>query len=502
LSGVDAIIVLDCGATTLRAIAVGCDGRLLAQSSSTNETVDQPGAPGLRIWPFERIWEKLCDVTRQVVAKIKASELAGVIVATWGADGAPVDRDGALAYPVISWQCNRTAELARRICELLSPWTIFRISGYQVMSINTLLKLMWLRENCPEAIKPGNRWLMMPGLVSLKLGAEQHIDPTSASTMMAMDLSKRDWSSKLLGLAGLDPSFFPEWREPGSVVGNVTKEAERATGIPSGTPILAGGHDTQFALIGSGAMAEEAILSSGTWEILAFRADSFRPTREGFRGGVIFEADAARGLWDPQILMMGSGVLEWIRSRFFSDVAQTDYDALERAGREVPPGSRGVTVIPSFVSDSGPMRQFGTKGTILGLGLNTGRAEVYRAALEGLSFQLRQALEILSASTGIRPKGLRVVGGGSKNELWNQIRADVTGLPVSVTSQRQATVLGAAMVGFAGLGRFDSPESAMRSIEMEITTVRPGDASRQYVLAYQKYVRLGPRLKGFYLPSQ
>jgi L-fuculokinase len=199
--------------------------------------------------------------------------------------------------------------------------------------------------------------------------------------------------------------------------------------------------------------------------------------------------------------MMGSGVLEWIRSCFFSEIPQTDYDALERLGREVSPGSGGVAVLPSFVSDSGPNRQFGTKGTILGLGLHTGRAEVYRAALEGLSFQLRQALEILCTSTGLRPKGIRVVGGGSKNDLWNQIRADVTGLPITVTSQKQATVVGAAMVGFTGLGRFHSPESAMKSIEVRTTTILPGDASREYGARYENYLRVAPGLKSFYRAS-
>ena len=498
----DAIIVLDCGATTLRAIAVGCDGTLLAQSSSTNESVEQPEMPALRIWPLDDIWDRLCIVTREVVTKLGDASLAGVIVATWGADGAPVRPDGSLAYPVISWQCGRTAELARRFPELMPPWTIFKISGYQVMSINTLFKLMWLRENCPKAIRAGNRWLMMPGLVEFRLGAEEHVDPTSASTTMAMDLSKRDWSAELLRLPGLDPSFFPKWQEPGTVVGRVSEKAGKSTGMPPGTPILAGGHDTQFALIGSGASGREAMLSSGTWEILAFRTDAFKPTKEGFRGGAICEADAVKGLWDPQILMMGSGVLEWIRSCFFSEIPQTDYDALERLGREVPPGSGGVTVMPSFVSDSGPNRQFGTKGTILGLGLHTGRAEVYRAALEGLSFQLHQALEILSTSTGLRPKGIRVVGGGSKNDLWNQIRADVTGLPITVTSQKQATVVGAAMVGFTGLGRFRSPESAMKSIEVRTTTIRPGGASRVYAERYEHYLRLAPGLKSFYRAAQ
>lgn len=494
----EVVIVLDCGSTNLRAIAVDSEGRLLSQSSRPNKTVGESRDPRLRIWDLDDVWKKLCSATREVVSDIQDADVAGIIVATWGADGAPVRKNGSLAYPVISWQCTRTQELAVGAPELMDPWRIFEISGYQIMSINTLFKLIWLRRNAPEALDRSDHWLMMPGLIGARLGAEPHVDPTSASTTMAMDLSRRDWSPELLALAGLGTDFFPEWHYPGDVVGEVSSDASERSGLPAGTPILAGGHDTQFALLGSGAAVDEAILSSGTWEILALRVPSFRPTREGFRGGLIFEADATKGLWNPQMLMMGSGVLEWVRDCFFSDVAGGDYRTLIELGRNIPAGSRGVTVVPSFVSDSGPTRRFCTKGTVLGLQLQTGRGEIYRAALEGLCFQLRQAMDVLSASTGMRPKGIRLVGGGSKNDLWSQIRADVTNLPVTITSQKEATVLGAAMIAFTGIGRFDIVESGIRAVDMDTKTFSPGEDSGTYEDLFEEYNQLPPGLEAFY----
>jgi L-fuculokinase len=330
-----------------------------------------------------------------------------------------------------------------------------------------------------------------------------------------MDLAKPDWSEDLLRLAGLEPDFFPEWRSPGSVVGELTKDASQESGLPVGTPILAGGHDTQFALLGSGSGAGEAVLSSGTWEILALRVPSFRPTKEGFQGGLIFEADAVGGLWDPQMLMMGSGVLEWVRTMFFGDLPPRDYRTMIDLGRTTPAGSQGVRMIPSFVSDSGPTRRFATKGTLLGLGLHTGRGEIYRATLEGLSFQLRQALEVLAGSTGQRTEGIRLVGGGSRNPLWNQIRADVTGLPIATTSHKEATVLpitttshkeatvlGAALVAFTGVGLFDSVESAFGNVDVRTETTRPGEDSGTYQDLFQSYDLLPHALQGLYRGTQ
>ena len=115
----------------------------------------------------------------------------------------------------------------------------------------------------------------------------------------------------MLGLAGMDSSFFPRWVEPGETIGTVTAKASEQTGLPRGTPVITGGHDTQFALFGSGAGVDEAVLSSGTWEILLVRTGVFEPDDIGYKNGLIFEFDCIPGMWNPQLLMMGSGALEW-----------------------------------------------------------------------------------------------------------------------------------------------------------------------------------------------
>ena len=159
-------------------------------------------------------------------------------------------------------------------------------------------------------------------------------------------------------------------------------------------------------------------------------------------------------------------------------------------------------MIPSFVSDSGPTRRYGTRGTLLGLNLGTSRGEIYRAALEGLSYQLRHALEVLTDSTGEAPDSLRVVGGGSKNQLWNRIRADVTRLPVSTTSQKEATVVGAAMVAFAGLGLLPSLEDAVGGLEVKTTTYEPGPDSGLYEDRYRAYRQAPPALEPAFVEAQ
>src|SRR5262249_32014315 len=147
------------------------------------------------------------------------------------------------------------------------------------------------------------------GLLSRRLTGEASIDATGASTTMAMDLGRRTWSEEMLATAGLDPSFFPRWVEPGETIGTGSAAAAVEPGLPSGCPVFAGGHATQFAVIGSGAGPGEAVVSSGTWEILITPTDRFQPNDAGFAAGLVIEADARPGVWNPQCLMMGSGVL-------------------------------------------------------------------------------------------------------------------------------------------------------------------------------------------------
>ncbi|MDP2897286.1 MAG: FGGY family carbohydrate kinase [bacterium] len=488
----ECVLVMDCGATTTRAVAVDARGNLVANASRPSSPSPQPDSPGDgRIWDLKEVWRKLSEASREVCRTVSPSRIKGVTVVTFGADGAPLKRDGSLAYPVISWQCQRTREFIESIKKQLTPQEIYEITGYQIIGFNTLLKWMWLRKYAPEALAEGNRWVMMSGLLAHRLSEEMMIEPTAACTTMAMDIRRRDWSERMLSLVGLDRSFFPPWSQPGDVVGRVTKRASEETGLPEGIPVIAGGHDTQFAPYGSGAKPGDAILSTGTWEIVLLRTDRYEPSQIGFEDGLIIECDAKPGWWNPQVLMIASGVIEWVRRNFFAVEAERGdiHRLMIEEAKKVEPGAGGVMVVPSFVEGTGPAKKRGVLGSISGLTLSTTRRQVYRAVVEGLCYQLRQALEILSGATGFTPTGIRVVGGSAKNELWNQTRADVTGLPAAVSAAKEATVLGAAAFAFKGAGLFTSPEEFMAGVDLGEEIYQPSGRTPFYERGYEDYLR-------------
>lgn len=488
----DCILVMDCGATTTRAVAVDALGNLVASASRPSSPSPQPNSPGdWRIWDLEEVWRKLSEASREICRIVSPGRIRGAIVVTFGADGAPLKKDGSLAYPAISWQCQRTKEFVESINERLTPQEIYEVTGYQIIGFNTLMKWMWLRKYAPEALAEGNRWVMMSGLLSHRLSGEIMIEPTAACTTMAMDIRRRDWSEKMLAVAGLDSSFFPAWSQPGDVVGTVTKKASEETGLPEGIPVIAGGHDTQFAPFGSGAKPGDAILSTGTWEIALLRTDRYEPKQIGFEDGLIIECDAKPGWWNPQVLMIASGVIEWVRRNFFAAEAERAdiHRLMIEEARKVEPGAGGVMVVPAFVEGTGPAKKYGVSGSISGLRLSTTRGQVYRAAIEALCYQLRQALEILFRATGFTPTGIRVVGGGAKNELWNQTRADVTGLPAAVSAAKEATVLGAAAFAFKGAALFASPEEFIAGVDLGEEIYQPSGKTAFHEHGYEGYLR-------------
>lgn len=478
------VLVWDCGSTNLRVVALDEKGEILARLSEPNDTVSQSDAqPSWKVWDIEDIWQKLSRLTSAVLEEIGTDGLVALTITSWGADGTVVARDGSLLYPLISWQCPRTEPYIEKIKSIIPPEELFIRTGYQLISFNTIFKLMWLKDYVPELLDEG-KFLMTPGILSMKLTGVMSIDPTMAGTSMVMSLKGRDWEEEILCKVGISPSVFPHWVEPGEVIGSVTEQAYEATGIPVGTPVVAGGHDTQFAIYGSGARSDEAILSSGTWEIVLVRVNNFEPEAGVAGTGIIIEQDAVRGYLDPQFLMMGSAVLEWTREHLYRS---STYERMIAEAEDARTDS--LFFIPTFVPTAGPASPFGTPGSIVGLELSTTPAQLYRAGLEGLSFQLRHALEVFRDAVGFEPAGVRVVGGGSKNPLWNRLRAEITNLPISITEHKEATVLGASLFAFVGAGVYSSIDQAQSAIDVGVSTIEPSQPAK-YEDAYCRYLKL------------
>ena len=450
----DVILVLDCGATNVRAIAVDRQGNIVARAATPNASDIAVENSAWHQWSLDAILQRFADCCQRVATALSTRQIRGITVTTFGVDGALVDKQGQLLYPVISWKCPRTAAVMENISRIMRPQQLQAISGVGAFSFNTLYKLVWLKENHPQLLEQAHAWLFISSLINHRLTGEFTTDITMAGTSQMLDIAQRDFSDDILQAAGLPRRLFPRLVAAGAQVGTLQADAAALLGLPAGIPVISAGHDTQFALFGAGAAQNEPVLSSGTWEILMVRSAEVNTPLLSHYAGSTCELDSHAGLYNPGMQWLASGVLEWVRKLFWT--ADTPWQTLIEEARAIPAGAQGVKMHCDLLACQNAGWQ--------GVTLNTTRGHFYRAALEGLTEQLARNLHTLEKIAHFQASELLLVGGGSRNALWNQIKADMLDLPIKVLDDAETTVAGAAMYGWFGVGAFTTPEQARSQV--------------------------------------
>jgi len=465
----DIAIVFDCGATNVRVIAINSTGDILASESFANNTMPDPFYPSFRIWDANEIWNKMCKASGKVIMQINKKQITGVTVTTFGVDGSLFDKQGKMLYPVISWQCERTNPIMAGIDKYIPLNELYAEAGVLPFNFNTINKLIWFIEQKPEIVEKSSIFLFMPSIFTYYLSGEMVNDMTMAGTSMLTDLNSRAFSKNISARIGFPIEKLGKPVEPGTIIGRVTRKASEATGLPENIPVVATGHDTQFAVFGSGAAINEPVLSSGTWEILMARASGYKSGIEQLNMAITTELDARSGLYNIGNQWIASGMLEWARKVLYPDIKENVYEYMINGATSVPSGSNGVKIVPKFYEEL----KGEPGGKILGLTMDSTRDEIYRAMLEALSQRLKEGKDALEIAGGFKTDSILCVGGGSKNRLWNQLRADFTGVPIKVTDRKETTVLGASLFVQAACGNAASPEQARELIDYKTEIVEP-----------------------------
>jgi L-fuculokinase len=465
----DIVIVFDCGATNVRVIAINSKGEILASESYTNNPRPDPYLPAYRIWDINEIWDKMCLASQRVLSLISPGEILGVTVTTFGVDGTLFSKDGRMLYPVISWQCERTNQIMSDISKYIDLADLYKENGVLPFNFNTINKLIWFAENRPDILEKSHRFLFMPSIFSYLLTGEMLNDVTMAGTSMMTSLKTRRFSENILNKIGISESIMGSPAEAGTVVGKITQKAAGETSIPVNTPVIGTGHDTQFAVFGSGAEKNQPILSSGTWEILMVRAEEFKTGNEQLGLSITTELDSKPGLYNIGNQWIASGVIEWARRNLYNDIKGDAYETMILGAERVSPGSNGVKVIPKFYEEL----RGKPGGQILGLKMESTRDEIFRAVLESLSERLVEGKRALENAGGYKTNSILCVGGGSKNRLWNRLRANYTCVPIKIISHKETTVLGASLFVQAACGNYSSPEEARSVIDYKHEIIEP-----------------------------
>ncbi|HSV77503.1 MAG TPA: L-fuculokinase [Bacteroidales bacterium] len=463
------ILVLDCGATNVRVVAVNEHGRVVAQKALPNNTRPDPNYHQGLIWDVDEIWRKFTQCSLEVCNSIDRNSIAAITITTFGVNGAPVDSKGNLLYPVISWQCQRTVPIMDGIGRYIDPQRLYELSGVGSFHFNTINTLIWLKEHRPKVLDSMEAFLFMPSIFIHRLTGNIVNDTTMLGTSMLTDIRKGELSHEILSATGL-PNRFATIGTPGTIAGKLTSQSASELGVPKGIPVVLAGHDTQFALIGSGAGINEVVLSSGTWEILMARVQNLCTSQQAMRAGITNEQDALPNVFNTGIQWLGSGVLEWIKRLLYpAELAKSPnhiYDLMiEEASKA---SSDGIEVNIDFGN---------IHGSISNLGLHATRGQIYRATLEALALKTSQSLDYLKELGSFEARSVIVVGGGGRNRLWNQLRANALGIPLRIVKESECTVIGAAMFSQAAVGIHPTIHEAINALKPEYETIYPDNQS-------------------------
>ncbi len=500
----DLLMGIDIGATGIKVGLFTPEGERVATASRRNGPVQQPGAPeGYLIWDTERLWKAVCAAAREAIGQVEGpSAVKGIAVTGFGADGVPMDSAGRQLYPMISWHDSRSAGASRKLEEGIGSRRIYEVTGYHNYAINTICKILWLKENEPAVMERAHRWLMVQDYIVFRLTGEFSTECTINSTTMALDLAGRRWSREILDFVGVSEELFPPSSSPGTVVGRTTRASAKAMGVPEGVPVATGGHDCEIGALGAGVNRADTFIDiTGTWEMAIATVERFEPREELFDQGIDFECHAVPGQYLCQSLMIAGGVVEWIAEQFYRGVpAGKLYETMITEAQACSPGSGGVVVMPSFIAGMGPFQKHATLGTVLGLTTATQRGQIARAVFEALCLQLRRQIGVLEGYSGTNCRALRVIGGAQKNPFWLQMKADIAGIPVEVPDELEVTLRGAALLAGVGAGFDATVADALKRLKFHTRTYQPDRAqTRRWEEAYAKaFAPIAPALAGVY----
>jgi xylulokinase len=367
---------------------------------------------------------------------------------------------------------------------------LFRITGMRPHPMNSLCKILWLRQMQPEVFRRARRFVTYADFLLGRLGAGPVIDDTMASRTMAFDQARDEWSRWILSRVDIDPDLLSPVVRSGSPVGRMSRALAEEIGLSEAPILVAGAHDQVCAALGAGVpLRASSVLSSGTAEVLSAVLDKPLTTRAMYEGHYPCYRFAARGASFTFALNHAGGILlDWLRG-LIGDPG--GFDAM-MAG--LPEGPSPVLVLPHFNGSGTPLCDMKSRGAIVGLTLSTRPSDITLAALEGLAFEMRINIERLEAA-GVFLGETAAVGGGARSDAALQIKADAIGRPLHRPAVTEAASLGAAILAAVGGGLFASLPEALETMVPPARTIEP-DArkSARYRERYALYRELHPRL--------
>ena len=448
-------------------------------------------------------WQATAASIRKVLVKsgVKATDISGVGLSGQMHGLVLLDGENKVLRRSIIWCDQRSTAECEQITSLIGAERLIEITANPALTGFTASKIMWVKNNEPDVFAKVKKILLPKDYVRFRLTGEFATEVSDASGMQLMDIAGRCWSPEVLGKLGIERSQLADLYESQEVSGKVHKSASSETGLAEGTPVVGGGGDQAAGAVGNGIVKPGVVSSTiGTSGVVFAYLDkiSIDP-----KGRVHTFCHAVPNTWHVMGVTQGAGLsLKWFRDNFCKEEIRTaelmevdPYVLMDQEAEKVSPGSNGLLYLPYLMGERTPHLDAYAKGVFFGLSAKHDKRDMIRAIMEGVTYSLRDCLEII-AGMGVNVSEVRASGGGGKSKLWKQMQADVFGNPITTINSGEGPALGVALLAGVGTGVYKSVAEAC-DIAIQVKNVQQPDMDLfgKYSKFYSMYGQLYKSLK-------
>jgi len=496
------LLGIDIGTSGTKTLLVGPQGRIAA-----SVTREYPAYAPKPAWSEQDPADWYTATVATIRAALKQARVRGDQVTGIGLSGQMhgsvfLDKAGRVLRRAILWNDQRTGAECDAITRAAGGRRkLIRLVANPALTGFTAPKILWVRTHEPRIYEKTARILLPKDYVRYRLTGEFATEVSDASGTLLLDVRRRRWSTKLLGLLDIDRGLLPAVYESREVSGRLTPEAAKVTGLAAGTPVVGGGGDQAAGAVGNGIVRRGAISATlGTSGVVFAHADAVETDPEG---RVHTFCHAVEGKWHVMgVVLAAGGSLQWFRNTLCQDLvrkakrAKVDpYELITDLAADAPPGADGLYFLPYLTGERTPHADPSARAAWVGLSNMHTRSHMARAVMEGATYAMRDCLEIIQGM-GVPVREIRVAGGGARSPFWRSLQADIYKKPVWTVSSEEGPAYGVALLAGVGTGVWKSvPEACDATIKTVKATKPTRKHVNRYDALYPEYGQLYRSLK-------
>ena len=493
------LLGIDIGTSACKVALFAKDGKVEA-AASESYPVYYPN-PGWVEQNPDEWWEAVCNAIWKVLegSGVAAGDIAGVGIDGQSWSAIAIDENGNVLTNTPIWMDTRAQEICDRVNQEVGADKIFALCGNMLQPSYTTAKILWYKEKLPEVFEKTDKILQSNSFIGYRLTGKITQDISQGYALHCFDMRTGTWNLEMCRALGIPETFLPEIVPCHQIIGTVTEEAAKLTGLKAGTPVAAGGLDAACGTLGAGVLhAGETQEQGGQAGGMSICIDQYAADP-----ALILGYHVVPDKWLLQGgTVGGGGVMRWLEHEFGDyersvavEKGKTSLHQFNEEAEQVASGSDGLVFLPYMSGERSPIWDPNAKGVFYGLDFGKTKGHVIRSCMEGVAYSLKHNLDV-AEKAGAYVKELLAVGGSANSALWMQIKSDITGKPLAVPFSDTATTLGAALLAGVGVGVYEDFEDAVAQTVKITRRYEPNMENHKiYEKNYETYLALYENLK-------